>query len=271
MPSIKQTDFIRSLVGERLRALSCETVEEAIERLQVERLDSKQASSVIDSLLKIERDAVEATPATAAEIEAVDALDAVIENLPERDREFASSLVSQYRSRGRLSDRQWPHVHRLAAKGQNPVVEVEVGMYRHPDGQIVRVYVTQTGNVATKTLVIESGKGRLDYTGQAPLAALKPEHRLTEVEAAQVGRTHGFCVACLRHLDEDRSIAAGYGPTCAKTNGWRYPSAAEAASILNRLTPRSAIVDPTLPTVEPRCPFGDDERRRFHPNTAWND
>lgn len=236
MPSPNQTKFIRSLVGERLRALSCSTIEEAIERLQVERLDPKQASSVIDSLLKIERDPVEVTPATAAEIEAVDALDAVIENLSERDREFASSLVSQYRSRGRLSDRQWPHVHRLVEKGQNPVVEVEPGMYRSPDGQIVRVYVTRNGNVATKTLVIEGGKGRLDYTGRAPLAALTVEHRLTEIEAAQIGRTHGFCVACLRRLDEDRSIAAGYGPTCAQQNGWHYPSASEAAAILNRPT-----------------------------------
>jgi len=232
MPSTNQINFIRSLVGERLQALSCESVEEAIERLQVERLDGKQASSVIDSLLKIERDPVEVTPAIAAEVEAIEALAAVIEDLPERDQEFASSLVSQYRSRGRLSEKQWPHVHRLASKSSDP----ENGMYRHPDGRILRVYISNNGNTVTKTLVIEDGKGRLDYTGRAPLAGLTAEHRLTEKEAAQIGRTHGFCVACLRRLDEDRSLAAGYGPTCAKANDWHYPSAAEAASILNRPT-----------------------------------
>lgn len=49
-------------------------------------------------------------------------------------------------------------------------------------------------------------------------------HRLTAAEAAHYGRLYGRCVFCGRALSDDRSIAVGYGATCAKHHdlpwGW---------------------------------------------------
>ena len=41
-------------------------------------------------------------------------------------------------------------------------------------------------------------------------------------QAAQFGALYGVCCNCGRELSDERSIHAGYGPTCAANNGWPW-------------------------------------------------
>lgn len=232
----KQQQFIRRLVEERLTALSIESAERGIEAIAPDRLSKDQASKVIEQLLSLPTDPKPAVEGGAGSAE-IEALRSVLDRLDARGREFASSLIAQFDRKGALSERQWPYVESLTQQATaGPVVEVEEGMYRHPDGRIVRVYRTRANRIACKVLVIEDGHGTLDYAGREPLRGLLDEHRLSQEEAAAFGRLHGFCIACARDLDDDRSIAAGYGPHCASAHGWHYPTKAEAAAILDRPT-----------------------------------
>ena len=84
-------------------------------------------------------------------------------------------------------------------------------------------------------------EGHFDYIpgGTRVLGALLADgeaRALTQDEASAFGRLHSFCCACGRDLDDDRSLAAGYGPVCARNLGWWYPTMAEAREILNRPT-----------------------------------
>lgn len=45
----------------------------------------------------------------------IDTLNTVHHQLPQRDRDFAVSLLDQYARKGSLSDKQWPYVERLIA------------------------------------------------------------------------------------------------------------------------------------------------------------
>jgi len=69
---------------------------------------------------------------------------------------------------------------------------------------------------------------------------------LTQAEAAEYGRLNGFCVNCGLAIEDDRSLAAGYGPKCATNNGWWYPTYQEAANVLQRpvTKPSGVIVTP---------------------------
>jgi hypothetical protein len=118
-----------------------------------------------------------------------------------------------------------------------------VGLYvTDADGVIRKVYTTQTGRTAAKRLIVqetESGdfKGRFEFEkgAQYKLAealAAGSAHALTEDEAKAFGKMYAFCCNCGIDLNEDRSIAAGYGPVCAGHRGWHYPTKAEAAEIL---------------------------------------
>jgi hypothetical protein len=68
-------------------------------------------------------------------------------------------------------------------------------------------------------------------------------HQMTQDEAAAFGRQYSFCCNCAKYLDDDRSLAAGYGPTCAANMGWHYPSYDEASTILGR-----PVVKPVKPS-----------------------
>lgn len=69
--------------------------------------------------------------------------------------------------------------------------------------------------------------------------------KLTFAEASEFGLLFGICIECGAdlHGNQDRSIAAGYGETCAKNNGWPYPSAREAARIIAERAARVATAD----------------------------
>lgn len=92
----------------------------------------------------------------------------------------------------------------------NRAGQVDEGMYKVGD-DIFKVYFTQAGHITTKQLT-EDG---FEYTGRAPLAAIKPEYRMTLDEAKAYGKVTGTCCNCGRLLTNEESIEAGIGPICA--------------------------------------------------------
>lgn len=48
---------------------------------------------------------------------------------------------------------------------------------------------------------------------------LVPEDALTPEQAKEWGDLYGCCIYCSRDLTDERSISAGYGPTCAEKRG----------------------------------------------------
>lgn len=115
-----------------------------------------------------------------------------------------------------------------------PVVALEDGIYRADDGEIVKVYHTVHGRnvqVGKRLSVIEKGDGTFTgefvYVGKAALVGLTPAHKLSHEAAAEFGKIYGFCVNCAADLTDERSIAVGYGATCARNFGWPYPTKKE--------------------------------------------
>jgi hypothetical protein len=123
----------------------------------------------------------------------------------------------------------------VAHKPGECVTPPAVGLYMHDTGHVSKVYVTQNGNLGVRALVgrtfeyVSGGVARL-----AKAIAAGEAHLMTQEEAAAWGRKWGFCVNCGRDIIDDRSLAAGFGPVCARRNGWHYPNRTEAANILGR-------------------------------------
>ena len=131
-----------------------------------------------------------------------------------------------------------------------PKVDLAFGLYLHDDGTVHKVYKTRNDRPAVKVLVPQSTgeinadgtprlRGSFQYvSGGVRIVAAAvlagTAHALTQDEAAAFGRQFSFCVNCGLYLDDDRSLAAGYGPTCAENNRWWYPTYTEAAAILGR-------------------------------------
>jgi len=182
----------------------------------------------------------------------LDALRAVADNAAAspRDREFAASLAQGLARYGKLTERQAPHAERLVARyaaGSTVATaapSADEGLYTHDDGTVRKVYMTRNDRLACKVLVVtqhDDGEyhGAFEYeTGGrrivADALAAGTARIMTQDEAAAFGRQYSFCCNCAKYLDDDRSLAAGYGPTCAANLGWHYPSYDEAAAVLGR-------------------------------------
>lgn len=112
--------------------------------------------------------------------------------------------------------------------------DLEDGIYRADDGEIVKVYHTVHGRnvqVGKRLSVRDNGDGTFTgefvYGGKAALVGLTPAHKLSHEAAAEFGKVYGFCVNCAADLTDERSIAVGYGATCARNFGWPYPTKKE--------------------------------------------
>jgi len=160
------------------------------------------------------------------------------------ERSFTQSVLDQHDGGRTLSVKQWAIIDRIIAAQSTPAtprVEVGTGLYLSNDGAIHKLYLTQNDRLACKVLNVIDGHGSFEYVkGGVRLVGDRVNagtaRLLTEDEARTFGKLHGFCVNCARDLDDDRSLAVGYGPVCAKHYGWYYPNVAEAAAILNRPT-----------------------------------
>jgi hypothetical protein len=93
-----------------------------------------------------------------------------------------------------------------------------VGMYRTTDGTIYRVHESrESGRHYAKRMEYDlfSDKPRFVYDRGA-IMRLTMENRMTLAEAKAWGVETGFCCVCGAFLTDERSVAEGIGPVCAK-------------------------------------------------------
>jgi hypothetical protein len=120
-----------------------------------------------------------------------------------------------------------------AAPAAPPAPPVPLGLHQHPDGRIVKVYVTGTGNRAGKVLLGSSFRYQ-----KGAIVGLSDATLMTAEQAKKYGRTTGHCCNCSKKIGEGDtvstliSLAQGYGPDCAKRNGWPTLSADNAVAVL---------------------------------------
>ena len=165
---------------------------------------------------------------------------------------FARSLVGQYQSKGRLSDKQWPYVRKFAERiaPVNPVAPIPatspeapaVGTYTpiialfdkaHDRGlQYPRLFIgdfrlSRTGSTsrAPGSVAVKSGEVFIGYVkreGTTTIPAEHPARAVIDDLAANggefltlSGRKSGVCCCCGRELTDSESVANGIGPVCA--------------------------------------------------------
>ena len=204
----------------------------------------------------------------------IDALKAIAA-AGDRDSGFARSLLAGHAKYGSLTTNQRSAAERMIAERATqgpgpgpvqtaqaalPVPTVEVGLYRSDDGTVRRVYRTNRGH---GRISCRKYNGRaFSYEGNVGLRfvadgiAAGTCRLLNAAEASAFGRQIGRCFNCLSigrpgDLSDDRSLAVGYGETCANHNGWWYPTADEAAQILRGTMDVDAKLTDSLTTGAP--------------------
>jgi hypothetical protein len=126
------------------------------------------------------------------------------------------------------------------------------GVYVDEDGTVWKVYTgRQSGRLQAATLTNHGDHGTFEFVRGglrmvADALVARTMRLLTQDEAAAFGRLNGFCCNCGLAIEDDRSVAAGYGPKCATNLGWWYPTYEEAAAILGRpvTKPSGVVVQP---------------------------
>ena len=98
--------------------------------------------------------------------------------------------------------------------------ELEPGMYKTADGTIYKIQLAVHGSKKpyAKRLVPPAEFGANAEFVYAPgaMRGILPEHKMTLEEAKEFGALYGTCCVCGRTLTDERSIAAGIGPVCAR-------------------------------------------------------
>jgi hypothetical protein len=181
--------------------------------------------------------------------------------LPAKDQEFALSLILQHQRRGNLSDKQWPWVKKLSDRLTAPPTETSTAtlgdtaalkalfdraaakikfpkiQFSEPGrADLLKLYVAgPRAKVPGSFTVVTSGSerayvGRITADGSwhpGASAGSSVASVLSRLLADPVGfladngKQLGSCCYCAIELTDDRSIAAGYGPVCAKK--WGLP------------------------------------------------
>lgn len=123
--------------------------------------------------------------------------------------------------------------HKQPGSGTPSGEDLEDGMYRRPNGEVVKVYVTVHGasqRVAKVLRVLDDDerytktlRGRevevraeFEYAGKRGLRGLTPEMRMTFEEAVEFGAIYGVCCVCSATLTNETSIELGIGPVCRR-------------------------------------------------------
>lgn len=116
---------------------------------------------------------------------------------------------------------------------QRAVVTVDEGFYVTADGSAYKVQKTKDGaRVYAKKFVVSGGRASWDYApgGMRGLVGLTP---MTAQDAARIGLQSKFCVRCCKPLGGETlsakvSAVIGFGETCARHEGWDYPTGVAA-------------------------------------------
>lgn len=114
----------------------------------------------------------------------------------------------------------------------------------HVDTEVGQVRFARAGDKSRRpgSISITDGRqygsstwyGRIEVSGEFRPSAVCPDEVVDLVNdfadspekfAARQGRHSGSCIFCQSSLEDDRSVAAGYGPTCAKNYGLPWGAA----------------------------------------------
>lgn len=183
-----------------------------------------------------------------------------------KGNDFAESLVAQYKSKGKLSPKQWVWVHKLADERRTPkaaptyeadgetknIVPLllrakEKLTYPNIRHQNVKLGVfgansKYAGQVRVKFRYEESEEfqygGRIDTEGKIWLVRMRCSKTsvLNQIldfdsdpqgKASVSGRLTGSCCFCGRPLETKESVGVGYGPICADNYGLPWGSTEE--------------------------------------------
>lgn len=181
-----------------------------------------------------------ATAAQRVEDPLAKALEAVLEKLQPRDRDFAKSLLAGHARYGSFSERQLPHVQRLVASAAAPAADVVMVpkffdvLQRHAKFYIGKITITRKNadslcwikhdDSADVVGKIEGGKvvlfGKRMQAAGLDDSDILPVLRDLENDPLGTAKAHGKlagrCCSCGRELTDENSIAAGIGPICAE-------------------------------------------------------
>jgi hypothetical protein len=123
------------------------------------------------------------------------------------NRKAASFLIEQLMGKPKKSKQGTP-------------ATLEDGIYEY-ENEVYRVYHTVHGaNQQVVSLVNthapkESKKtDKFTYLGKAPLAFLRPEHKMPFDAACKIASAYEWCIACGTILHNDKSVELGIGPVC---------------------------------------------------------
>jgi len=142
------------------------------------------------------------------------------------EAQVASDTMTKQEASKRI---EWLLAQPKVEKPKPVYADVPEGMHISPEtGVAVKVYRTRNGHVVASFLKEIDGAWGFEYQGKRGLKGLSEATRMPAEEAAKFGKTYGICINCAAHLTDERSIFAGYGPVCAKNNGWAYPTKDEA-------------------------------------------
>jgi uncharacterized protein DUF6011 len=96
-----------------------------------------------------------------------------------------------------------------------PQYVTETGMYQ-VDGRIFKVLPSRTSERHYAKELVGEGDGTYRFTyAPGAMRLIRAEHRMTDEQAREFGRTTGICCVCARLLTDPQSIAAGIGPVCS--------------------------------------------------------
>lgn len=195
-------------------------------------------------------------------------LRANLSSLPARDQEFARSLLDQMDRRGSLSDKQWPWIKTLAARLPgasagvttlgDPAALLQLFaraaatlqfpsiVMALPSGEAIKLWIAgprsrAPGSVTVALRETRVRLGTLNTDGTWSAAPIGRDDMAASVatllsrlladpmrELAAHGRQLGACCYCRIELTDPRSLAAGYGPVCARKWGLAWGGKAAA-------------------------------------------
>jgi hypothetical protein len=230
----RQAWFITNLLSERLVTLGAEDIADATAKVHLNDLTVADAKVVIDRLLKVPKDPDPTMPAVVAESPR-----SGINDRPDTCAGCGHPVEARagfYYKAGA----GWLVHHKVGECRTEPApepVKVEQGFYVIDTGNgldvddlaevdVYKLYVTRNGYLAAKVLDDYAWQYRTGGVSVVRSALSKGKaRRLTAEEAAAFGKITGTCIACGLKLTDDgknKSLEVGYGPVCAKKNGWPW-------------------------------------------------